>query len=61
MVVTARVIRYALFNSEDVLVCFPLNLQIPCVCDCRLEFENAYIDEKEDACQALGEIAYNTG
>ncbi|XP_069044135.1 importin-4 isoform X2 [Lepisosteus oculatus] len=23
--------------------------------------ENAYIDEKEDACDALGEIAYNTG
>lgn len=29
----------------------------------RLSFsvENAYIDEKEDACDALGEIAFNTG
>uniref|UniRef100_A0A7N6B911 Importin N-terminal domain-containing protein n=1 Tax=Anabas testudineus TaxID=64144 RepID=A0A7N6B911_ANATE len=25
------------------------------------ETENAYIDEKEDACDALGEIAFNTG
>jgi len=23
--------------------------------------ENAYIDEKEDACSALGELALNTG
>lgn len=27
----------------------------------RFSVENAYIDEKEDACNALGEIAYNTG
>lgn len=30
--------------------------------DCsRFTVENAYIDEKEDACDALGEIAFNTG
>lgn len=28
---------------------------------CRFSVENAYIDEKEDACDALGEIAVNTG
>uniref|UniRef100_A0A672T749 Importin 4 n=1 Tax=Sinocyclocheilus grahami TaxID=75366 RepID=A0A672T749_SINGR len=27
----------------------------------RFSVENAYIDEKEDACDALGEIAFNTG
>lgn len=27
----------------------------------RFSVENAYIDEKEDACDALGEIAYNIG
>jgi len=29
-------------------------------CD-RVSVENAYIDEKEDACSALGELALNTG
>jgi len=29
-------------------------------CD-RISVENAYIDEKEDACSALGELALNTG
>lgn len=28
---------------------------------CSFSVENAYIDEKEDACDALGEIAFNTG
>lgn len=28
---------------------------------CRFSVENAYIDEKEDACDALGEIARNVG
>ncbi len=27
----------------------------------RFSVENAYIDEKEDACDALGEIAFSTG
>ncbi len=27
----------------------------------RIELENAYIDEKEDACHALGELAENIG
>ena len=26
-----------------------------------LELENAYINEKEDACHSLGELAINTG
>lgn len=30
-------------------------------CFCRFSVENAYIDEKVDACDALGEIAFNTG
>uniref|UniRef100_A0A672ISZ9 Importin N-terminal domain-containing protein n=1 Tax=Salarias fasciatus TaxID=181472 RepID=A0A672ISZ9_SALFA len=29
--------------------------------DAEFSVENAYIDEKEDACDALGEIAFNTG
>lgn len=27
----------------------------------RFSVENAYIDEKEDACDSLGEIAFSTG
>ena len=27
----------------------------------RISVENAFIDEKEDACSALGELALNTG
>ena len=27
----------------------------------RFSVENAYIDEKEDACDALGELAFSTG
>lgn len=30
-------------------------------CFCRFSVENAYSDEKVDACDALGEIAFNTG
>uniref|UniRef100_A0A3B5L355 Importin 4 n=1 Tax=Xiphophorus couchianus TaxID=32473 RepID=A0A3B5L355_9TELE len=32
-----------------------------CLMCCRFSVENAYIDEKEDACEALGEIALSTG
>uniref|UniRef100_A0AAX7SQK7 IPO4/5-like TPR repeats domain-containing protein n=1 Tax=Astatotilapia calliptera TaxID=8154 RepID=A0AAX7SQK7_ASTCA len=34
------------------------NPMCPCL---RFSVENAYIDEKEDACEALGEIAFNAG
>ena len=29
--------------------------------DCRYSVENAYLEEKEDTCNALGEIAENSG
>ena len=32
-----------------------------CVCVHSISVENAYLDEKEDACCALGELALNTG
>ncbi len=32
-----------------------------CVCVCRYSVENAYMEEKEDTCNALGEIAENVG
>ncbi len=38
-----------------------------CVCDvvfvtlCRYSVENSYLEEKEDTCNALGEIAENVG
>ena len=31
------------------------------VCLHSISVENAYLDEKEDACCALGELAVNTG
>jgi len=33
---------------------------VGCLCD-RISVENAYINEKEDACSALGELALTTG
>ena len=31
------------------------------VCACRFSVENAYLEEKEDTCNALGEMAENVG
>ncbi len=35
---------------------------VMCVCDvCSYSVENSYLEEKEDTCNALGEIAENVG
>ena len=42
-----------------------LNHSWPTFCsflfECRYSVENAYLEEKEDTCNALGEIAENSG
>ena len=35
--------------------------KVPSVCGCRYSVENAYLEEKEDTCNALGEISENSG
>ncbi len=37
------------------------NVCVLCVCVCSYSVENSYLEEKEDTCNAIGEIAENVG
>ena len=62
VIVTSLAHDFLLLSNTCLILGFLGDHQCSCVVFyCRYSVENAYLEEKEDTCNALGEVAENSG